>query len=244
MKKIIFMALLLIVLGSCRKEEISPVMDEASSTATTPTGGPKTTSSAILAATSASQIPSQFFQVNSIYKNSYIHLLQYNGECSWTNYVLCAGAIARANGYTYAATHTKVTAVKTACGNSSSISALSMYAQNYDYNVVNKQLRSTPESTGRFDMTKYMLAHINSYHTPFVALALDPNSGIGHYLTVWSIDWKVGGTGSMLYYTNTLLSPQSTFNGNLKSTSFTTFLDWMRDNPTANYYNCLFLWNK
>jgi hypothetical protein len=247
MKKFIFLALLIIAMGGCRKEGISPFTDEEPSISINdslvPLGNPKISSSSILAATSASQIPSQFFQVNSIYKNSYIHLQQYTGECSWTSYVLSTGAIARAYGYTYPATHAKVTAVKTACNNSSSISALSNYAGNYDYNVVSRQLRATPETTtGRFQMVKYMLAYINTYHSPFVALALDPNSGIGHYLIVWSINWNVGGNGSTIYYTNTLLSPQSTFNGNLKSTSFTTFLDWMRDNPSASYYNSLFLW--
>lgn len=253
MKKFVIMAVMsLMVLGACQKEkeELSPAAQDEMSSITLPqdsvasTGGPKMSSSTILNATNASQIPSQFFQVSSIYKNSYIHLQQYAGECSWTSYVLCTGAIARANGNSYSATHTKVTAVKTACNNSAYIGDIASYAANYDYNLVNKSLKATPESTGRFDMIKYMLAHINTYHTPFIALALDQSSGIGHYLTVWSIDWKCGGTGSTVYYTNTLLSAQSTFNGNLNSTSLTTFLDWMRDNPSASYYNCLFLWNK
>jgi len=252
MKNFLFLAItLLITLGACQKEkeEISPVMDEASSSVTPVDSlstdmNLKISSSSILNATSASQIPSRFFQVNPIYKTTYIHLKQYSGECSWTSYVLCTGAIARANGKSYPATHSKVTSVKNACNNSAYIGTLSNYAGNYDYSVVNRQLRATPQTTGRFQMIKYMLAHINTYHTPFVALAIDPASGIGHYLTVWSINWKSGGTGSTIYYTNTLLTAQSTFNGNIKSTSFTTFLDWMRDNPQASYYNCLFLWGK
>lgn len=245
-------ALILFAMASCQKEQdASPTLSSTEDVATTPQL--KMSSSAILAATSASLIPSQMFAVDPMYKTSYIHVQQYSGECSWTSYALCTGAIARANGFTYPATHAKITAIKNACiahaaqnGSSPSfIGNLDWYAGAYDYSIVNKQLRSTPKtSAGRFDMTKYMLAHINSYHTPFVALALDPQSNTGHYLTVWSINWIAGGTGSTLYYTNTLLTPQSTFNGNLKSTSLTTFLDWMRDNSQASYYNCLFLWNK
>jgi len=254
MKNFIFVAFLFIMLSSCQKEGRSPVVDEWPSFATNdsllPTGGPKILSSTILTATNANQIPSQMFQVNPIYKSAYVHLLQYSGECSWTNYVLCTGAIARANGNVYPATHAKVTAVKNDCiGHAgttlaaSNISTLNWYAGAYDYGIIDKQLCATAQTTaGRFDMVKYMLAHINTYHSPFIALALDPNTGVGHYLIVWSIDWQVGGTGSMIYYTNTLLPVQTTFDMNLKSCSLTTFLNWMQNNTQANYYNCLFLW--
>lgn len=248
----LMVTILLFALASCQKDQDNLPTPASTEDVVNTDGQLKISSSTILNATSASQIPSQMFAVNPIYKTAYIHLLQYTGECSWTSYVLCTGAIARANGNSYAATHTKVTSVKNACNTHANqvntdpefIGNLDWYAGAYDAGVINKQLRATPDnSTGRFQMTKYMLAHINSYHTPFVALALDPVSNKGHYLIAWSIDWKAGGTGSTVYYTNTLLSPQSTFNGNLKSTSLTTFLDWMRDNPKATYYNCLFLWN-
>lgn len=268
MKNFVFLAvMLLMIMSACQKEEISPVIEpdftaveeNASSIIEDSFSSDdvhlKISSSSILNATNANQIPSQFFKVNSMYKDSYIHIKQYSGECSWTSYILCAGAIARANGNSYTATHTKITSMKTICTNYTNstsnpydrpadISVIHWYCGSYNNSVINKQLKATSQTTGRFQMIKYMLAHINTYHTPFIALALDPSSGIGHYLTVWSIDWKVGGTGSTIYYTNTLLPAQSTFNGNIKSTSLTTFLDWMRDNPSANYYNCLFLWSK
>jgi hypothetical protein len=262
MKKLLIIAIIAlgVSFSACQKDNpVLPNQSEMTTITPPPDQGGDTTidqikASWILNATSASQIPSQFFKVATMYKNSYIHMGQYSGECSWTSYALCAGTIARANGYSYAATHTKVTAIKNACvsrTNSTSdpydtpadISVISWYCGANDYSIISKQLKATPQSTGRFEITKYMLNHIYTYHTPFLALATDPNSGIGHYLTVWSIDWKVGGTGSTVYYTNTLLPAASTFDGNVKSTSLTTFLNWMYDNPTANYYNCLFLWN-
>lgn len=248
------------IIASCKKEaplpkstktEASPSQDKEDDETEAPTIA-EARGTTISNANSANDIPSQFFKVATMYKNSYVHLHQYSGECSWTNYTLCAGAIARANGYTYAATHTKVTAVKSACishvygtpDDPAHILTINWYSGAHDYNMVNRKIESTNPVTGRFEMIQYMLNHINNHHTPFLALAVDPGSGVGHYLTVWSIDWKVGGSGSTIYYTNTLASNGSTLSDNLKSTSLTKFLDWMRDNPQANNYNCLFVWNK
>jgi hypothetical protein len=202
----------------------------------------KISSSTILNATSASQIPTQTFSVSSMYKNGYIHLHQPTGtSCSWTSYVLCTGAIGNANVY-YPVTLGQIAYVKQKCNNSISITKLRDFANNYDYNVVNCLLKATNDnSAGRFEIIKYMLAHLNSHHTPFVALALDEASGKGHYLVAWDIKWKVGGTGSTIYYTDPL-DNNGDYYSKVRSVSLTTFLNWMRDNPNADYYNCLFLW--
>jgi len=132
--------------------------------------------------------------------------------------------------------------VKQKCGGSISITKLRDFAQNYDNSVTDYLLKPTNKnSTGRFEITKYMLAHLNTHHTPFIALALDEASGKGHYLIGWGIKWKAGGTGSTIYYTDPLDS-DGDYYSTVKSVSLTTFLNWMRDNPNASYYNCLFLW--
>lgn len=251
---------LLITLGSCQKEkeEISPVMDEASSIVTndsTPvsTGDPKTASSTILNATSASQIPSQLFTTYSMYKNSYQHMKQRPlsvtgyGECSWTSYVIAAACIIKANcsPCSYPVSNAKVAAVKTACvqyaggsvPNGALITNLKWYCNTYDY----QRLIATSESktqSERFLTIKLMLVHLNNYHSPF--LVIGTSGGLGHYLIVHAIDWKVGGTGSTVYYTDcSTIGLNSTYSSNLKSMNFTTFLDLMVTSTVK--YNMLFL---
>jgi len=258
MKTIIYFSVIVlmslsVIFTSCQKEEeilleektslTAPDHEDLDSITVTPVGDLKMSSSTILNASSASQIPSNFFRVASKYKYSYKHLKQpVSNGCSWTNYVMCTGAIANANGGNYPVNNSQVYKVRSRCGYSTSISALKNYARNYDGNETDYSLRATSQYSGRFQMIKYMLNHINTHHTPFVALAKDQSSGIGHYLTVWSINWKQGGSGSTIYYTNSLYPDAGYFNGNIKSVSFTTFLNWMRDNQSASYYNCLFLW--
>ncbi|PJA48346.1 MAG: hypothetical protein CO170_03000 [candidate division SR1 bacterium CG_4_9_14_3_um_filter_40_9] len=263
MKKLIVLAIIALGAGfsACQKEkEIFPT-SQSEMIATPPSlvddsthhsdslNEPKISSWTILHASNANQIPSKFFRVKSKYKNSYVHKHQPdNTSCSWTNYVLCTGAIANANGNSYPVTNNQIYLVKSRCNNSISISALANYAGYYDNSIISYSLKcSYDDSNGRFEMVKYMLSHINTHHTPFVALALDAQSGKGHYLTVWSINWKVGGTGSTVYYTNSLTYPPSSnpdFDDVVKHVSLTTFLNWMRDNPQAEKYNCLFLWSK
>ena len=84
-----------------------------------------------------------------------------------------------------------------------------------------------------------MLDHLYVYQRPFIAIIT--SGGIGHYVVAWDIDWKCGGTGSTIYYTDPLDAPTS-FSSQLKSMSFTTFLDKM--GPLNNYtssYCSLFL---
>jgi len=248
MKNFVFMAIILLLcLGACQKEkeEISPVMDEVSSSvnnndsSSVSTGDPK---SYILNYTSASQIPSQFFTSKWAYKNKYVHIKQYSRECSWTSYVLAAAAII--NGdlgyYYYPVTHTKITSVKNWCG-SSYIERLEKYANQVDNNYFwsTYLCKEAKTSTGRFNMIKKMLDHLYVYQKPFIAIIT--HNGIGHYVVVWDIDWKCGGTGSTVYYTDPLDTP-TLFMSQVKTMSFTSFLDKM--GPLNNYtsrYCALFL---
>lgn len=199
-------------------------------------------SSVILHATTSTQIPSQFFKVDPKYKTAYVHIKQYTNECSWTSYTLCAGAIAKGKGNTYDVDHTKITFVKNWCNGYSYIERLRDFANQMDnWFLGNVYLsKESKTATGRFTTIKQMLNHINDYKMPFIAIITA--GGIGHYVVVWSVDWKCGGAGSTVYYTDPLDYPASTFDGQIKTMGFTAFLDKMGPlNPATNNYCALFL---
>jgi len=213
----------------------------------------KITSSQILNATSASQIPSQTFTTYTIYKSSYQHMKQRPlsvsgyGECSWTSYVIAAACIIKANcsPCSYPVSNAKVAAVKAACvqhangsiPNGALITNLKWYCNTYDY----QRLICTTESktqSERFLAIQLMLAHLNSYHSPF--LVISTSGGLGHYLIVHTINWNCGGTGSIIYYTDcATIAGNTTYTSNLKSMNFTTFLNLMITSTVK--YNMLFL---
>ena len=197
--------------------------------------------SSILNATSATQIPTQFFRSDQRYKTAYIHVKQYDGECSWTSYTLAAGAIANGDGETYTVNHEKITYVRNWC-KSKYIEQLYAFATQKDNWIFTNVCLSKKvvSPAGRFLMIKDMLYHLETYKKPFVAIIT--SSGVGHYVVVWSIDWKCGGTGSTVYYTDSLDPVASTFDNQIKSMSLTSFLDKMGpNNPSVNTYCALFL---
>lgn len=243
--------LVIIVMVSCQKETIQP-QGISSPSATDEylqnahenyeplwDEGPK--SGNILNATSSSQIPSQFFKAATKYKNAYVHVQQYSNECSWTSYTLAAGAIANGKGYTYNVNHTKITYVKNWCGSSYIERLYDFATQKDDWFLSNVYLSKEPKtSAGRFTTIKQMLYHIQTYKTPFPAIIT--HSGIGHYVVVWSIDWKCGGTGSTVYYTDPLDPVKATFDLQVKTMDYTTFLNKMGpNNPDVSRYCALFL---
>ncbi len=126
----------------------------------------KITSSQILNATNASQIPSQFFDSYLEYKAWYQHQKQPNStSCSWTSYVNCIGTIVRGASANMTQYTTSISTVKYRCTNyypqvnaygSNSIMALNWHAGAYDGSKINYQLQST---SNRFTAIKYMLAH-------------------------------------------------------------------------------------
>lgn len=267
MKNFIVLALFLLGLGSCQKEGIPPVTQETTSSRNTPssdqpplpdmetfstidpwndqspsTANMKVSPSNIMSATNANQIASRFFSSASIYEDAYIHITQYDGECSWTSYVLCASAIANgnANACVYPATHDQITSVKTWCGDSY-IDQLQAYASQNDnaYFSDPSLFKEEKTSAGRFTMVKNMLYHLYVYQKPFIAIIT--SNSIGHYVVVWDIDWKCGGSQSLIYYTDPLDDPTA-FSSQLKSMSLTSFLNKMGpSNSYTSSYCALFL---
>lgn len=162
--------------------------------------------------------------------------------------MLAVGAIARGNGNSYPCTSAKVYAIKNMCGNSNSITSLRTFGNTYESQYITAVYDyGSNNSTGRFTAIKEMLAHINTYHTPFLVIGTfyyQNGTKGGHYLVVQSIDWKCGGTGSTIYYTDcayNCVNNNSSITANLRSMSFTTFLDRMVDAPSL--YNMLFLYH-
>lgn len=195
----------------------------------------------ILNASSIQDLPLNFFRTDQVYKNNYIHLQQKSGECSWTSYVLCAGAIAKGKGYSYDVNYNKITTVKNWCGNSY-IERLRDYAQQVDNTFLGNTYLSkeSKTSSGRFSTIKQMLNTINLYKSPF--LAIITSNGIGHYVVVWSIDWKQSETNSIVYYTDPLDLPKTTFDLQVKSMNMSDFLDKMGPlNNDVSSYCCLLL---
>lgn len=264
MKKFVFLAVLsLMILGACQKEEISPVENQNMTVVDDPsssdvdslgvTGGPKNSYLDIMNATSASQIPTTLFTTYAKYKTSYQHMKkEYDpnyGKCSWTSYVIAAACIIKGNCNTcsYPVSYAKVNSVRSACMSTNSaaygaqITRLKWYCNTYDYQKISCTLESKTTSQ-RFTAIKLMLNHLYTYNSPFLIISTCYTSSgpVGHYLVVHAIDWKTGGTGSTIYYTdcNNIGSSSSYYN-NIKSMSFTSFLDLMVVAPSN--YNMLFL---
>lgn len=269
MKKFLFLAvLLLMILGACQKEEISPVespeittvVDEQTSSDMSSVEDSILSDTTlknyyldILGATDANQISTGYFRVDSKYKTSYQHMKQqYDanyGKCSWTSYVIAISCIIKGNcsGCSYPVSYDKVNTVRSICmgGNSpaygAQITRLKWYCNTYDYHKVSCTLESKSTSE-RFTAVKLMLNHLYTYNSPFLVISSCPtNSGyVGHYLIVHAIYWKKGGTGSTVYYTDcNSMGANSSYYNNLKSMNFTTFLNLMVEAP--NNYNMLFL---
>ena len=253
----IMFIVLLFAMASCQKDQDinQPI---PSSLANEDTGKPslgdssqhlKISSSTILNATSASQIPSQIFDSYADYKIWYYHKKQpTTTSCSWTSYVNCIGTIVRGASANTIQYTTPINTVQYRCTNyypqvntlgSNSITALNWHVGAYDNAKINYRLKSTDT---RWIATREMLAHINTYHTPFIVLS--KMNSTSHYRVVFAIDWKVGGTGSTVYYTDCWYSSQGNYFDNQRSMSLTSFLDLMLNPPTVKYYNMLFMWKK
>ncbi len=197
---------------------------------------------------SANSIPSKFYKVKPQYKTAYKHIKQKTNECSWTAYVMAAGAIAKGKGNSYEVSHAKVERVKDWCRNrdncsgnytgvcGSHISTVTAFGNSNDKSVITSKSKSRSTSL-RIYMVKDMLDHIQNYGTPF--LALGKRGSIGHYYIIWSIDWKQGGSGSTVWYTDPYLTDGGNFDANIKSMGLTEMLNSMRDNPDANLLNII-----
>lgn len=248
---ILTVIVLLFAMASCQKDQnivpSTPSTSDMVNPADSNAAGDmqlKISSSTILNATSASQIPSQMFAVDLLYKLFYVHYQQPdNVSCSWTSYVNCISTIVAANhNYCYA---TPISTVRSRCKNyypgryqygANHILALEWYVSTYDYNQVNYSRKSP---TNRWEATKRMLAHINTYHTPFIVRSSSGNTG--HYLVAFSIDWKQSESASTVYYTDCWYANAGSFDANIRSMSLYNFLNKMTA-AGATCYNMLFMW--
>lgn len=247
------LAIVLIALASCQKDQdITPSTPSSSEEMVTPNPADtcnmqlKISSSSILNASNASQIPSAYFGSASDYKRYYTHMHQPdNTSCSWTSYVLCAAAIVNGSWRIYSmypVTRSKVYVVKEYCDNSTDIDDVKLYpmeVENFYFNGVYR-LRQSKNSTGRFTAIKQMINHLYVYRKPFIAIIT--RSNIGHYVVVWDIDWKCGGGGSTVYYTDPHDNPTGSWSTQKQSMSLTSFLDKMGPlNTYTNNYCALML---
>ncbi len=66
---------------------------------------------------------------------------------------------------------------------------------------------------------------------------ISSNCDNAHYITISAINWKKGGTGSVVYYYDPLSN-----NGNLQACSFTRLLDAMTSGCGTTQYNMLSIW--
>lgn len=200
----------------------------------------------IVNATTTNDISAYFFKVDEGYKCSgYIHVKQNSPESSWTNYVLCAGAIINrpAGSNIYKVGQEKIDAVQNWCGNSS-IERLRDYANQKDSEYTEFEnvvlCKESKDAKGRFNLIKQMFNHLYVERKPFLAIISDNTKQ--QYVIVWAIDWENSETGSKVFYTDALKAFTKGFNDEVKSMDMTTFLDKMGpSNPYVNKYSALFL---
>ncbi len=266
MKTFVYLAIvLLMVLGACQKENetINPQVPSTSVDTGTLDPGDSgepfislkvANNTWIMNATSANDIPSQMFSVDYIYKLSYQHkAMNYTssgfGKCSWTSYVIAAACIIKGNcnWCSYPVNNTKVDQVMNSCvnyagsyENGAAITTIKWYCQNQDYVKLSCRQKSTSNtSSGRFEAIKWMLDHLLAKQSPF--LVISTSGGKGHYLIVHAINWKKGGTGSTVYYTDCLnIGSNTSYSANVKTMDLSSFLNKMVSAPSM--YNMLFLW--
>jgi len=190
--------------------------------------------SGVFAAKTYAEIPIKSYRLATIYRGSYQHLKQPDKtSCSWTSYVIVAGTMINTNSC-YPVTADKVYKVKAACSNSSMITALQTYANNYDKTYFS--LARPSLGTSAFNAVKYMIGYIDTYHTPF--LAISSMSGIGHYRIVHTIEWYGSITNSYVYFTDPAVVAYTNFDTNIRSMRLDQFLSSML--VACNNYNVLF----
>lgn len=185
-------------------------------------------------------IPTKAYRCYDLFKPWYVHIRQPdNQSCSWTAYVICAGNIANAVWWGYPQNVSKVYAVKSGCGSSKTITSLANYCNSVDKNnyYLRAQVLSNPKINSSYlDVIKRMLTLLEETKTPFVTIAKSGSKA--HYVTVYSIHWKKGLKGSLIYFTDSLDPDRGSFNNNIKSMDLEDFLYSMKSNSNT-YYNFL-----
>lgn len=187
---------------------------------------------------SALSIPNYAFRCYDNYKWVYRHVKQPDGSsCSWSSYVICAGNIAAVFNKNYPVTIDQIYTVKEGCGNSKVITSLRNYANSTDKEFVRAKTIALKKSTSNYlDVLKEMMLLLYVNKTPFVTIAM--SGKYTHYVTVYSIYWKIGVVGSKIYFTDSLDPNRGSFDKNVKCMDLWDFYCQMRDNSNS-YYNFL-----
>ena len=140
----------------------------------------------------------------------------------------------------------------------------SVAKSSHEQNKVTSYMKNYTSSK-RFDAIKYMLNELTTNYysgNPIIVITgikngnwsynnndinatnsynqqnwITSNSNNAHFITIVAVDWKQGGSGSIVYYYDPI-SP----NSNLQKCSLTRLLDAMPSSPQSRYYNFLSLW--
>lgn len=192
-----------------------------------------------------SDISPGVYNIDSIYKSSYVHYQQGAVGCGPLNYVLCMRAIIRGNNpsATYASNiYAKWQDVITYAGYTAQTTS-----DLFDYWYDNDQgwgvyayeaPYQSHNDAGKQAITESMIYQFADNHKPFLFLGAT-SSGAGHYYIVWNITWTGNLNTSTIYVTDTTDPVKPSFNQQLKSYNLNSFLEMAKTNPLANNYRIL-----
>ena len=218
-KKVIFgLFVAVVALSSCNKDnDDTPVVSE---TVATP-------SEEVVARDLSKQISpqamssTQIYSVAWNYKLAYTHLKQYDGECSWTSYVLTAMAVARGswqgypNGRAFSSVQNvrdKIQHVKNECGGSSHILDIMAYYDKWDKPKYDK-IRAERKSYGGTNYTEAgkALAERRKNGNDKPCIFITSSNNIGHYVILWDLEWTGDPATSYVWVTDPLKGDTENF---------------------------------
>ncbi|HCB52075.1 TPA: hypothetical protein DEP21_05965 [Patescibacteria group bacterium] len=188
-------------------------------------------------------IPTNYYQIDWKYQSAYKHLKQPDAtSCSWTSYVMALGNIINAKWGSYPVTSDKVYEVKKKCSNSNGILALERYCEKYHSNYVDPYLPSI--GTNKTVAIKQMLNHLLTNRSPFLAIhSCHRKDGdlVGHFVVIHAVNWKRGGRGSTILYSDPAKKAKSNYQDNLYEEDLYDFFSEMLVPDQVRNYNFLFL---
>ena len=195
------------------------------------------------------------YNIDPIYKSSYVHYKQGEVGCGPLNYILAMRAIIRGNNSSsnyasniYDAWQDVITAGGTTA---------QTVSQLYDYWYENdrgwgvgaympQETYSHKTTSGREGITEAMIYQLADNRKPLLflgAMKNRSNQWVGHYYIVWNITWRGSLSTSTIYVTDTTDSVKSSFDQQIKSYNLLTFLNNAEKNPQASNFRILcFYW--
>lgn len=197
----------------------------------------------------------EYCYVKQTYKNSYQHLKQLGGECSWTSYVLTTAAVARAKGEKYPMNKTnpvaqdyrsKITHVRTLCVDTAYIWKLDWYARTVDnpaYSSISPKIVVESvvvgDESGSFDRATFtFLRERRKNQAPCIFLA--SKYGVGHFYILWDLEWNGTAANSYVYYTDADTGSQTSLSSYNTRKNYMTLAEMLSLKLSSNHYNFLF----